>query len=128
MSTPKRDLRITITVNGQPMLTTGIGGAHIADALATYATLDNRLVAQGKSRDDVISWLKQALESLGDKPPPDVVAEITSTLLWAACRGEDGPKVEHEIRHGGATLMCLLKGADSAVSLLCMVSEDPTQH
>jgi hypothetical protein len=124
-----KDLRLTVTVNGQPMLATGIDGAHIADALATNATMDDRVAAEGKSREGMLVSIKRALETLEDEPAPHVVADIVASLLWAACRGENGPKVADEIRHGGVTLMCLLKGDDSSgVTLLCAVSPDPTQH
>jgi hypothetical protein len=122
------DLKITATVNGEPMLATGIPGAHIADALANNAAMDDRVAAQGKSRDEVLSSLKAHLEALDDKATPEAVATIVGSLLWAACRGDDGKGVEDEIRHGGVTLACLLTGDESSgVSLLSMVSPDPTQ-
>jgi hypothetical protein len=129
MSTPDKDLRLTVTVNGQAMLATGIVEAHIADRLAKHATMDDWMAAQGKSRDGMLWSIKEALETLEDEPTPNIVADIVASLLWAACRGEDGAKVEDAIRHGGVTLMCALKGDDSSgVSLLCDVSPDPTQH
>jgi hypothetical protein len=83
------------------------------------------VAAKGASRDDILWSVKEAFENQGISPASDVL----STLLWAACRGEDGSEIEDAIRHGGVTLMCALKGDDSSgVSLLCAVSVDPTQH
>jgi len=95
-------LTMTVTVNGVPTFTSTIEGAHIAKALAKHPSMDDWVAAKGWSLNEVRDWLMDALKSYDTT----ATQALSPTLLWAACRGENGPEVEESVRHGGVTLMC----------------------
>jgi hypothetical protein len=111
-------LTITATVNGVPILACDLRGENIANELATHESLDDWMAAKGWS---LATAQEAAIEILKGKDMT-AIQRLVPTLLWLACRGEDGKTREEGMRHGGVTVALAFQDlADDRPTLQCML-------
>ena len=106
---PSSILTITATVNGRPTLVSTVESDKIPGLLAKHASMDDWMAAKGLSLDDAQDWIMDSLEGADYAADPKATQTLVSTLLWSACRGKDGERVEELIRNGGVTLAAAFK-------------------
>jgi hypothetical protein len=99
-------LTITATVNGRPILVSSVEGDKLPGLLAKHASMDDWMAAKGLSLDDARDWIMDSLENSEYADNPEATQKLLSTLLWVACRTEEGQRLEELIRPGGVTLAC----------------------